>query len=267
MHRRGISKHVEQVRYQSTKRPAEYDHIPDIRCDPVSIIVSVAIGAALSAASALLAPKPQAPKQRKNNGKNIRLASRQGSERFGATTGFDSVSDLANYAEPIAVIFAKREDGIGGILASGQLVWSRAYSYGPAQGMKLLYVIGEQGLGDGIDIPDLEGIYLGTTPLDTLSARRYAFYWNKNTNVNGRIKAKNFAYGTRAFPGTGDPQNNDDIFLCPSRTATNDPAFSQVYTPTSNNTFGCYGGLANGTGYRVNYELVPLPVIEDESSG
>ena len=166
------------------------------------------------------------------------------------------------------MVFTKREDNIGGVLASGQLLWSRD-SYGnAAQGMKLMYVIGEQGkLGNGIDKPDLEGIYLGTTPLDMLSARRYAFYWNKNTSENGRIKAKNFAFGTRAFPGTGDPQNNDDIFLCPSRVATNDPAFSQVYTPTSNNTFGCYGGIANGTGYRVNYELVPLPVIEDESSG
>ena len=259
-------KHVEQVRFQSTKRPAGYELIPDVRCDPVSIIVSVAIGAALTAVSSLLAPKPKQQKDRKQ-GKSIRLASRQGAERFGATTGFDSANDLANYAEPIAVIFAKRENNIGGVLASGQLVWSRAYSYGVAQGMKLLYVIGEQGLGGGMDRPDLAGIYLGTVPLDSLSENKYAFYWNRNTNENGRIKAKNWAYGTRATPDAGDPQTNDDIFLCPSGIAANDTAFSQVYTPSSNNVFGAYGAIANGTGYRVNYELVPLPRTDGESSG
>ena len=129
-----------------------------------------------------------------------------------------------------------------------------------------MYVIGEQGLGGGIERPDLSGIYLGTTPLDGLYKNKYAFYWNRNTNTNGRIKAKNLAYGTRATQDAGDPQTNDDIFLFPSGIATNDTAFSQSYSPSSNATFGCYGAIANGTGYRVNFELVPLPNIEDEDS-
>ena len=144
-------------------------------------------------------------------------------------------------------------------------MWSRAYSYGSGQGLKLMYIIGEQGfLGEGIDRPELQGIYLGTTPLDTLSPNKYAFYWNRNTKINGRIKAKNLAYGTRATPDAGDPQANDDIFLCPSAIATNDAAFSQSYTPSSNNVFGCFGGIANGTGYRLNFELVPLPLYQGE---
>ena len=257
--------YAKQVQFQSKTRPAGYEHIPDIRCDPVSILISVAIGAALTAVSALLAPKPKALKEQKQ-GKAIRLASRQGSERFGPTSGFDTIADLANYAEPIAVIFAKRENEIGGVLATPQLVWSRAFSYGNEQGVKLMYILGEQGLGEGIDRPQLEGIFLGTAPLDGIYGSKYAFYWNRNTNVNGRILAKNFAYGTRATPDAGDPQINNDIFLCPSGSNTNDQAFSQSYTPSSNADFGCYGAVANGTGYRVNFELVPLPKQDGEDS-
>ena len=79
------------------------------------------------------------------------------------------------------------------MLATPQLVWSRAFSYGNEQGVKLMYILGEQGLGEGIDRPQLEGIFLGTAPLDGIYGSKYAFYWNRNTNVNGRILAKNFA--------------------------------------------------------------------------
>ena len=258
--------HVEEVKRKGGVRPAEYALIPDVQNGPVvPALISLAVGLAVSAVSALLAPKPKAPDQQdRSTGKAIRLASRRGSERFGATSGFDSFSDLANYAEPIAVLFARRQDNIGGVLTAEQLVWSRAYSYGNEQGIKLMYVIGEQGLGNGIAPPDLEGIFLGTTPLDSIYGNKFAFYWNRNTNVNGRILAKNFAYGTRATPDAGDPQANDDIFLCPTGIAANDEAFSQSLTPGSNSTFGCYAGISNGCGYRVNWELVPMPDIKDE---
>lgn len=265
-------RYASEVALRGRARPAGYELIPDVQNGPVvGVIVSLVVGAALTAVGALLAPKPQAqaaqPQQNSNSarGKSVRLASRQGSERFGPTSGFDSINDLANYAEPIAVVFAKREDEIGGVLASTQLVWSRAFSYGNEQGVKLLFVLGEQGLGEGVDRPDLEGIYLGTTPLDAIYSSKFCFYWNRNTNVNGRILAKNHAYGTRAQAWAGDPQINDDIFLGPSRSATNDYVFSQSYTPSSNTQFGCYAGIANGTGYRVNFELVPMPVREGTS--
>ena len=49
--------------------------------------------------------------------------------------------------------------------------------------------------------------------------------------VNGRIKAKNFAFDGRGPKKIGgDPQTNDDIF-CPSGRTNNDPAFSQSYIP------------------------------------
>ena len=74
----------------------------------------------MTAASALLAPKPKAQKEPRQ-GKSIDLRAGGEAERFGATSGFDTIADLANYAEPIAVVFAKREDNIGGVLAAACL--------------------------------------------------------------------------------------------------------------------------------------------------
>lgn len=258
--------YVREVQFKSRVRPAEYEHIPDIRCDPLTVsIVSLVIGVASTVASALLAPKPPSFQEQGRRGKNIRLASQQGSERFGATSGFDSINDLATYAEPVPIVFARRENNVGGVLAGTQLVWSRAFSYGNEQGVKLLFVVGEQGLAEGLAKPDLPGIFLGTTPLSGISPQKFAFYWNRNTNVNGRILARNFAYGTRARADAGDPQTNEDIFLAPSRSAVQDIVFSQTFTPSNNTEFGCYASVANGTGYRVNFELVPLPDIEGNS--
>ena len=74
-------RYAKEVQMKSKKRPAGYEHIPDVKNIGVETLVVLAIGIALSAVSALLMPKPKHPKERKN-GKSIRLASRQGSGTF-----------------------------------------------------------------------------------------------------------------------------------------------------------------------------------------
>lgn len=259
-----------QVAIKGVRRPAEYDHIPDIKNDAglTVAIISLVIGVASTALSIVLRPDIPSADSTVNNatrnrkGSSSTLASLAGASRFGATAGFDSVAELADYAQPIAIIFGKREDGVGGILAAPQLVWSRALSYGNEQAIKLLFVVGEAGKADGLDRPDLTGIFLGNTPLDALNIYKYAFYWNRNTNVNGRILAKNWAYGTRGTPFSGDTQNNDDIFLVPTAKGKN-PDFCGAFSPSSSTSFGCYSAIANGTGYRVNYQLQPFPHAEN----
>ena len=252
-----------EVAWRGRTRPAEYAHVPDVRGTGFELfLVNLVVGIALSAASALLAPKPAQPSSQKNRQRTF--GSRTGSDRFGTTSGFDSINELADYAAPIPIVFAKREAGIGGVMVSPQLVWSRCFSYGAEQGVKMMLVIGECGDADGIDRPDLSGIFIGTVPLDALWKQNFAFYWKRNTSQGGRILASNFAYGSRASASSGDLQGNNDIFLCPSRSSVLDTAFSGAFSPTSNATFGCYSPIANGTGYRVNYRLVPMPVIEEE---
>ena len=52
-------------------RPAEYDHIPDIVNDPVTIIVSIVVGVALQAASACSLRDDPAPVQQENENTRV----------------------------------------------------------------------------------------------------------------------------------------------------------------------------------------------------
>lgn len=260
---------VAEAQRRAAIRPAAYNHIPDIRNEPISItavIVNLVIGAAFTAASYLLAPKPRQPRQPRQPGQTSQqqLASITGADRFSATTGFDSFADLANYNDPIPLIFGRYTGETGGILAAPRLVWSRAFSYGSQQGAKLLFVIGEQGLGDGIERPDLNGVFLGNTVLDSSQVHNFAFYWKRNSNAFSRVKAENLAYGTRGSLSSGDTQTDSDIFICTTASGQSQPGFCQVYTPSANVQFGAYSAIHNGTDYRVNWQLVPIPYVPDQ---
>lgn len=253
---------VESVRFKGLTRPAEYAHIPDVRNEGflVSLAVSLIVGAISTGVSYLLQPKPPQLDTGRRGGRTIAGTNIQGQERFGTTSGFDSFNALANYADPIPVIFARRESNIGGVLATPALVWSRAFSLGAEQAVKMMFVVGEAGTG-GINPPALEGVFLGNQPLDASYTHRFALYWNR---VGGRMYANNLIYGTRGNAFSGDIEGNNDILLCPDNTAVENPAFSAVFSPVSNARFGCYGAMANGTGFRVNWRTVPMPTLDGD---
>lgn len=246
------------------RRPAGYEHIPDIRMDPLTIIINLAIGIALSAASYLLAPKPKAPTQADNRTRSRQLGNRTGPDRFSPTSGFDTQAELADYGSPVPIIFGQYTGSTGGIVASPRLVWSRAFSLGTQQAVKLLFVVGEQGLGEGLDRPELNGIFLGNAALDVIYAHEFAFYWKRNTNTFSRIRAQNLAYGTRGNAFSGDVEASDDIFLCPTRRSSADTGFCNVYSPTSSTQFGVYSAIPNAMNYRVNWRVVSIPSIEGQ---
>ena len=162
-------------------RPAEYANIPDVQNlgteTLITIGISLVVGVASTAASLLLMPKPKAPDSNDNRVTRRRLGGRVGQDRFSPTVGFDTQADVADYASPIPIIFGNYTGDTGGIVASPQLVWSRAFSLGSQQAVKQLFVLGEQGLGDGIERPELNGIFSGYTPLDAAYAHMFAFYW------------------------------------------------------------------------------------------
>ena len=251
---------------RSRVRPAEYDVVPDIVCDPsggilTSILISLAVGLVTTAISYLLMPKPKAPKA-PGQITSRQLGSLTGVDRFSATSGFDTQAELANYGDPIPIIFGQYTGATGGILASPRLVWSRAFSYGSQQGVKLLMVVGEQGAGtNGLDIPDLNGIFLGNSALDAIYSHNFAFYWKRDTNTNTRVRAENLRYGTRGTLSSGDTQTPDDIFLCQTIDGQSQPGFCQSYALSANAQFGAYSAIPNGTDYRVNWKLVPIPHV------
>ncbi len=146
-------------------RPAEYAHIPHIVNEPVSttaFLTQLAIGLVLTGVSMLLQPKPK----QFSRGETVKLGDVTGRDRFSPTSGFDSQAELADYASPIPIIFGRYTGKTGGIVAAPRLVWSRAFSLGTQQMVKQLYVVGEQGVvgpPTGIDLPELNGIFLGNS--------------------------------------------------------------------------------------------------------
>lgn len=278
---------VKEAYKRAAIRPAEYDHVPDIQnafvfaaaayiapaaaaksATTTAALVSLAIGVATTAAAYLLMPKPrQQQATTSSGGGQLTLDSIVGGQRFSPTFGFDSQAELASYGDPIPVIFGRWTGTTGGMLITPKLVWSRMFSYGRQQGVKLLFVIGEQGVTegavvDGIDpVPALQGIFLGNGVLDSIYDNDFAFYWKRNSAnpLFRRIKAADKLYGTRGTIASGDPETNDDIFSCPTRTSENDTGFSAAHSLSNNAEFGCYSPIANGTQYRVNWRVISIP--------
>jgi hypothetical protein len=268
----GTKKDYRRFSYLAAKkgqvRPAAYAHIPDIQNSEAlgcQFVVSLAVGALSTAASILLAPKPKAPGSGPDNRvSRRRLGGRSGQDRFSPTTGFDTQAELADYASPIPIIFGQYTGATGGIVASPSLVWSRAFSLGSQQSVKLLFVLGEQGLEDGIARPDLNGIFLGNSALDASYEHAFAFYWKRNSNAYARIKAANLAYGTRGTLASGDIEADDDIFLCPTSQGLSDTGFCGAHSPSSSTQFGVHSAIPNATNYRVNWRIISIPRLEDQ---
>lgn len=248
-------------------RPAAYELVPDVRNDFVTpLLISLAVGLASSAVSYVLAPKPKAPSAIDNAIKQRNLGNIVGASRFTPTFGFDSQAELADYGEPIPIVFGRYTGQTGGMLVTPKLVWSRMFSYGTQQGAKLLFVVGEQGVDggqkpQGILQPDLNGIFLGNGPLDAIYANSFAFYWKRNNTASGvtRLQSNSFLYGTRGTPESGDPETSDDIFSCPTARGQSDYGFSSAHSLSNNSEFGCFAPIPNGTVYRVNWRVITIP--------
>jgi hypothetical protein len=262
----------EELKALQKPRPAEYAHIPDIRNEPVSVttaLVSLAIGIVSTAASVLLAPKPQQNIGEVQQLKQIKLGDLTGPSRFNATYGFESVAPLAQWGDVIPIAFGKYTQYSGGLLINPNLVWSRLFSYGNHQVAKLLYTCGEY----GIATPNLRGIFMGNAPLDGSFQHNFTVYYRpEKANINGysRIKANDLLYGTRATPYSGDPETFDDIYSCPTLEGEEDQGFCYAYTPGQNTAFGFYSPIVNGSVLRTNWKVVSFPRLEgrpDDPSG
>ena len=279
-----------EVRRRGAVRPAAYENIPDIQniAGPVTgaaiaatylgggaaaksattvVLTNLAIGLTLTGISYLLTPKPKMPRAQGGGLKD--LGSITGANRFTPSRGFETLAELADYASPVPIIFGMyktvqlsdgTENDIGGILVTPKLIWSRMFSHGTSQRAKLMFVVGEQGVNNiGIDKPELEGIFLGNNALDAIFEDNFAFYWHKASfSSNFRIKGDDIQYGTRKSLDSGDPEikKSDDVFdVEDAGDFEANQLFCHAYTPSNSAAFGCHSPIANGTNFRVNYQL------------
>ena len=251
-----------EVRRRGAVRPAAYDHIPDVQAGATgtAILINLAISLVLTGVSYLLTPKPKMP--RAQGGGVTDLGSITGANRFTPSRGFETLAELADYASPVPIIFGMYKNDIGGMLVTPKLIWSRMFSHGTSQRAKLMFVVGEQGVNDiGIDKPELEGIFLGNNALDAIFKDRFAFYWHKDSSTNFRIKGRDKQYGSRGSLDSGDPEisGKDDVFDVADSEHEPEQLFCHAYTPANSATFGCHSTIANGTNFRVNYQLNLIP--------
>ena len=247
---------LEGVAAKVKERPAAYDLIPDIRCDPVSLGLAtqaagggltltmfgqVAVGVALTAASVLLAPKP--PSQRQ--GTQERTADIGGTKKFAPQFSFNSVQDLANLGDLIPLVFTNRQliNGIfyGGIRVNSQLLWSQMVSLGSYQQLKILALFS---LGEIARKPDLKGYAIGDLLIENYHAEK--IYKDTNGNIPFLIDGGIF---------TGAETN---IFRVDDKRH-----FSGTRNPTTQATFGLSNPMPNATAYKLPYQLVRTPSNTD----
>lgn len=286
-----------EVQRRGAVRPAEYALIPDIQCAgpefvaglKVGEFIALQIGLAIAGAaiSYALTPKPKAPKG-PDPTTRLELESIRGGNRFVASAAFDTTAELADYGQPIPIIFGlyvegkTEEQSVGGMVVAPKLVWSRMFSLGRQQTAKLLFVVGEQGRAesdtqDGIVRPSKDGLFLGNNALDPVHKSNYVFYWKSNTTRSGftRIRVLNAIHGDTANvgeygfvdPNDGNGGSNDDVFACPTtqeKSGRTEKGFSYAYTPVNNAEFGLFAPIANGSAFRVNFEIISIPGLGGE---
>jgi hypothetical protein len=266
-----------EAKRRGAVRPAAYDHIPDIqnavapgaativlattaaKSTTTIILTNVAIGLVLTGVSYLLTPKPKMPSASKR--RQIDLGDITGSSRFTPSRGFDTLAELADYQSSIPIIFGRYDavEGVGGMLVTPKLVWSRMFSFGTLQQAKLMFVVGEQGIAsNGIGAPELEGIFLGNNALDAVYNDFFAFYWRNDDNngsLNNIVK-RDKQYGEH---GLDVDKAHTEVFTAPTLRDPRDLAFCHAYSPVNNTEFGMHTPIANGTGYRLNYQIISIP--------
>lgn len=246
---------VRQLQNKAYARPAGYELVPDIRCDPVitPILISLAVGAVLQAAAYFLTPKPKAPR---NETTQLDLGGTSGALRFSPNSGFDSSQNLANYGTPVPIVFTKRiqiaSETSGGLLISPALVWSRLKSWGSFQVLEIAAVAGQGPIAK----PDRSGLFLGNNAIDGVFESDFQFYWNGGFETlvpDSRLYGVNLRYGTLGTPVVPGPQDN--AFVAPTSQGVADTGFCGAFTPTNQTKFGVYSGIPNGTPYRPNWEI------------
>jgi hypothetical protein len=228
-------------------------------------LITLAIGVALTAVGALLAPKPKQLdlqlQQDDRESSSLQLDSAQGRTRFNQTAGFGGSAPLTSYNTRVPIPFGRwqRQDAIGGDHLSGgmlitpSLVWSRMYSYGTHQGFKGLYVVGEHGL----TAPELEGIYIGNNALDAVHQRNFAVYWSSREGSNRIQGSRDLVAGTRGRKWSGDPGTYEEVYTCPTNQGIESKGHSAAFLPSNTYEFGAYAPIMNGTQIRVNWRIIP----------
>ena len=253
-----------QAILHSKLRPGE-----PVALEPFTIIlINLAIGLVLSAASALLAPKPQVRKAPDVRTRNVDGQSIVRGDQFTAKSGFDTVQNVVEIGSTIPIIYANRQliDGkyYGGIRTNTNLLWSQIYSIGGGQLLRAIFLVGES--SDTEDrfegmIVDPGQFAIGNNLLNGYdlglsTTGRISVYYN---NTGGRITSGDYISGVTPFNDEANSENDGagDVFQVKNANGGYQPAFCFTSKPSTQTSIGVYGFIGNNLGYRVNPTFRP----------
>ena len=216
-----------QQEYQDPKVGTVLDIRNGIEVGTVALILSI-VGTIAQVAAALLAPRPEAPDI---TGGNRRARDR----RFAPRYGFDSVQELAQYGDPVNLVYSNRgnlfaENPDGGVRVNTSLLWSAVYSVGNAQYLQMMAVIG----ANNIHTINYQRTAFGSS-LIKLFTTNAAWIYSRNS---GSIVFSDKQYGNNSDPGRQGVASSRTVYDPVLDFNARSEGFSQAYSPSSATEFG-----------------------------
>ena len=238
---------LDQCEYACRERGNAYSHIPDIRCDPVTVaVVQIAVGIALTVASALLAPKPKSPDEKKEL--RIETGDKSGKSRYTPYNEFDSVQELAALGTIVPLVYAA---GGKGVRVNTQLLWSNIETIRNGQLAKVLVLVSQ---GKLERTPDFGGLAIGDTLLENFDNARLRAWFNPGGGSNCRMQERSNQYSAGDLTGVNIP---GDVFSLKDYARSRYyPWFSSARTPSTGTEFGLFNVCPNGSRFKLPYELI-----------
>lgn len=198
----------------------------------VALVLTV-IGVLFQVGAALLMPKPQMPEMASAEGQT-----QTKEQRFAPRFGFNAVQELAKIGDTIPIVYTdKTINANGGVRIAAAMIWSAIRSFGQNQYLQMLTML----TGGAITAIDADKSAFGQTPITNLIAQNKWIYFK--SNGTGFLSFANETSGQAN--STTDPvfygNSTDNPYrIQADNSATRQDGFSQVYSPTSSNTFGGY---------------------------
>lgn len=242
---------MRQAILHSKLRPGE----PTAFFDPVSFIITLVIGIALSYVATLLAPKPRQQEQQNLDTRTVQGQNLVNGARYTPKTGFDSVQNVVELGSTIPLVYAKRQIingiGYGGVRINTNLVWSQLYSIGGGQLLRAVFLVGEGTISN----LDAEQFAIGNNLINGYDLNSdYGRITIYSSPDGGRLVSSDRIAGQLAAYDEGNAENEGGSDVFQVRGVNNEwkSDFCYVSNPSNQTTFGLYGFIGSNFPFRLN---------------
>ena len=235
----------------------------------ISAIVSLVVGLALTAVSALLAPKVKADEPRRE--KRVGGQDFVSGQRSAPTSAFDSVQNVVELGSTIPLVYANRRSVggkfYGGVRVNTNLLWSQLQSIGTGQFLRAIFLLGEGVIPE----PDPEQYAIGNNlirnfDLEPSDNSRVSIYYVDGSKESNRIISADNIAGRFPASDLGNAENagGSDVFQV-RRPGVDQWAADFVFasTPSNQTTFGVSGFIGNNLPFKLTPEIRPTENFEN----